>query len=45
MIARIWRRGVVPIEKAEAYLDYLAGFGFRDYEAYAGDAASIGCVR
>jgi len=35
MIARIWR-GVVPIEKAEAYLRYLAGFGFRDYEAYPG---------
>jgi len=35
MIARIWH-GVVPIEKAQAYLDYLAGFGFRDYQAYAG---------
>jgi heme-degrading monooxygenase HmoA len=34
-IARVWR-GAVPIEKAEAYLGYLAGFGFRDYEAYAG---------
>jgi heme-degrading monooxygenase HmoA len=35
MTARIWR-GVVPIEKAEAYVRYLAGFGFRDYEAYPG---------
>ena len=35
LIARLWR-GMVPIHKAEAYLAYLLGFGFRDYEAYAG---------
>ena len=36
MIARVWR-GVVPIEKAEAYSRYLADFGFRDYQAYFGN--------
>ena len=36
MIARVWR-GVVPIEKGEAYFRYLAGFGFRDYQTYAGN--------
>jgi len=35
LIARLWR-GIVPMHKAEAYLAYLSGFGFRDYEAYAG---------
>lgn len=35
-IARVWR-GVVPIEKAEAYFRYLADFGFRDYQTYAGN--------
>jgi heme-degrading monooxygenase HmoA len=33
--ARVWR-GVIHAEKAEAYLAYLADFGFRDYESYAG---------
>ncbi len=36
MIARIWR-GVVPIEKAEAYFRYLVDFGFRDYQTYPGN--------
>ncbi len=36
MIARVWR-GVVTIEKAEAYLRYLTDFGFRDYQTYAGN--------
>jgi len=35
LIARLWR-GIVPMHKAEAYLAYLSGFGFPDYEAYAG---------
>jgi heme-degrading monooxygenase HmoA len=35
LVARLWR-GVVPTKKAEAYLQYLFGFGFRDYEAYDG---------
>ena len=35
-IARIWR-GVVAIEKAEAYFRYLTDFGFRDYQTYAGN--------
>jgi heme-degrading monooxygenase HmoA len=35
-IARVWR-GVVPIEKAEAYFRYLSEFGFRDYQTYAGN--------
>lgn len=35
MVARLWR-GVVPNEKADAYLRYLFGFGARDYEKYAG---------
>lgn len=39
MIARVWR-GVVPVEKAEAYLSYLSDFGFRDYEKYAGHRGS-----
>ena len=34
-IARVWR-GVVPIEKGEAYFRYLTDFGFRDYQTYAG---------
>lgn len=38
MIARVWR-GVVPIEKAEAYLRYLVDFGFRDYQSYPGNRA------
>jgi len=35
-IARVWR-GVVSIEKAEPYFRYLTDFGFRDYQAYAGN--------
>jgi heme-degrading monooxygenase HmoA len=35
-VARVWR-GVVPIEKGEAYLRYLLDFGFRDYQTYAGN--------
>jgi heme-degrading monooxygenase HmoA len=34
-IARVWR-GVVPIERGEAYLHYLLDFGFRDYLGYTG---------
>jgi heme-degrading monooxygenase HmoA len=34
-MARLWR-GFVPLSKADAYLDYLSGFGFRDYEVYPG---------
>jgi heme-degrading monooxygenase HmoA len=37
-IARVWR-GVVPIEKAEAYLSYLVDFGFRDYQTCSGNRA------
>jgi heme-degrading monooxygenase HmoA len=37
-VARVWR-GVVPVEKAEAYLGYLADFGFRDYQSYPGYCA------
>jgi heme-degrading monooxygenase HmoA len=36
MIARIWR-GVVPLEKAQAYAAYLSDFGVRDYQAYPGN--------
>ncbi len=35
-VARVWR-GVVPIEKSDAYFRYLTEFGFRDYQAYAGN--------
>jgi heme-degrading monooxygenase HmoA len=35
-IARVWR-GVVPMEKAEAYFRYLNDFGFRDYRPHAGN--------
>jgi heme-degrading monooxygenase HmoA len=35
-IARIWR-GVVPVEKGEAYSRYLRDFGFRDYQASTGN--------
>jgi len=35
-IARVWR-GVVPIEKAEAYFLYLTDFGFRDYQTDPGN--------
>ena len=35
VIARLWR-GIVPIPKADAYLDYLSDFGLRDYETYDG---------
>ena len=35
-IARIWR-GVVPIEKAEAYFRYLTDFGFQDYRTHRGN--------
>jgi heme-degrading monooxygenase HmoA len=35
LIARLWR-GIVPMHKADAYLDYLSDFGLRDYEAYDG---------
>jgi len=38
MIARVWR-GVVPIEKAEAYFRYLVDFGFRDYQVHPGHRA------
>jgi heme-degrading monooxygenase HmoA len=37
-VARVWR-GVVSVEKAEAYLGYLADFGFRDYQSYPGYCA------
>lgn len=37
-IARVWR-GVVPVEKAEAYSRYLVDFGFRDYQTYDGSCA------
>jgi heme-degrading monooxygenase HmoA len=40
MIARIWR-GLVPIEKAEAYLQYLVDVGIRDYKKYPGNRASF----
>jgi heme-degrading monooxygenase HmoA len=36
MIARVWH-GVVPIEKADDYTEYLAGFGVRDYQAVPGN--------
>lgn len=36
MIARVWH-GVVPKEKAEAYAQYLSGFGVRDYQAVPGN--------
>ena len=39
MVARVWR-GVVPIEKAEAYSRYLVDFGFRDYQTYPGNRAA-----
>jgi heme-degrading monooxygenase HmoA len=39
MIARLWR-GVVAVDKAEAYVRYLADFGFRDYRMYAGHIAA-----
>lgn len=39
MIARLWR-GVVPVERAEAYLHYLADFGFDDYKKHPGFKAS-----
>jgi heme-degrading monooxygenase HmoA len=35
-IARVWR-GVVPVEKAEAYFHYLTDLGFRDCQTYAGN--------
>jgi heme-degrading monooxygenase HmoA len=35
VIARLWR-GIVPLHKADAYLDYLSDFGLRDYEGYDG---------
>ena len=35
MIARLWH-GVVSSEKADAYGQYLAGFGVRDYESVPG---------
>jgi heme-degrading monooxygenase HmoA len=35
-IARVWR-GMVPIEKSDAYWRYLLDFGFRDYQAYIGN--------
>ncbi len=36
MIARVWH-GVVSSEKADAYAQYLAGFGVRDYQAVPGN--------
>jgi heme-degrading monooxygenase HmoA len=36
MIVRIWE-GKVPIEKAEAYGRYLAGFGVQDYQRVTGN--------
>jgi heme-degrading monooxygenase HmoA len=36
MIARVWK-GVVPIERAEAYSRYLSGFGFEDYATHPGN--------
>jgi len=36
MIARVWH-GVVPIEKADSYAEYLSGFGVRDYESIPGN--------
>lgn len=35
MIARIWR-GITPVEKADAYLDYLRGTGLRAYADVSG---------
>jgi heme-degrading monooxygenase HmoA len=35
MVARLWR-GIVPNKMAEAYLQYLFGFGIRDYETFSG---------
>lgn len=39
MIARLWR-GVVPVEKAEAYARYLREFGLRDYQQHPGNRAA-----
>ena len=36
MIARVWE-GLVPAENAEAYRDYLAGFGIEDYQRVPGN--------
>lgn len=36
MIARVWH-GVVPIEKATRYAQYLSDFGVRDYRAIPGN--------
>jgi len=36
MIARVWH-GVVSSGKADAYSQYLAGFGVRDYQAVPGN--------
>jgi len=36
MIARIWR-GVTPVHKADAYLDYLAATGLKEYHATPGN--------
>jgi heme-degrading monooxygenase HmoA len=36
MIARVWE-GTLPIERADAYGRYLAGFGVEDYRKVAGN--------
>ena len=36
MIVRIWE-GKVPIEKTDAYGQYLAGFGVQDYQRITGN--------
>ena len=36
MIARVWE-GLVPTGKADAYGDYLAGFGVEDYKRVPGN--------
>jgi heme-degrading monooxygenase HmoA len=36
MIARVWR-GIVPVERADAYGAYLSDFGVRDYQAHPGN--------
>jgi hypothetical protein len=43
MIARVWQ-GVVPVEKADAYGEYLAGFGVADYKQCPGNLG-VGLMR
>jgi hypothetical protein len=40
LIARVWE-GMVPIAKAQDYWQYLADFGFRDYQSHAGHRAAF----